>query len=627
MNIENIKNKFIAQLLEELNADPKKEDLTADDISLFEYADEFKEFVADEYNIDESELTTDINEMLSMELDELGQFVYGEEDSKDNEENVNSKNLIAGFLNSFLEDDKMKEQIDADGDGKISDEEKANFLNTVGSMDRDDETISLDDIFKTMKKADKDKFKIKEAEGKDSPSEQVGNSGSSGGSSGGGGLSSGGGTNPQKTENPTSNIPDFSKMTQKEVEDGLATAEKDLASGKEIASAVLDGTFPGMEEMQTKIDDAYKNYQDELKVLNEDMAKELDQHVENVEKEEKARNDKLQETLDQTIAVSDAECTYNECVDNTNSLKETLSSLESSLASLQGALAGAKEEEKAAIQAQIAAVQAEIAATQEQITAAEQAEEDAKTAWDEAKEKLEVLSDELTKAEESVTKATETKAEFEKQIAEKYPEIQELQTAYNNSKTEYDKFQAEELSTAMDFINQNQNIKNAAKLELNKRKNAETEKATTKELGLDPMAMYDEEAGQRLKEAALTTRGTTGLCLAGVHESLLEAYGINTKLPFGSAYMATEYFRGNVEGYEEIAQHFQEVEVEESDLSSLPPGAVVIWDKGGNSSVSSAGKEHGHISISLGDGRESSDHIQNQITGRGVKFYVFIPVS
>ena len=57
----------------------------------------------------------------------------------------------------------MKKQIDADGDGKISDEEKENFLNTVGSMDGDDESISMDDLLKTMEKSEKGKFEIKES--------------------------------------------------------------------------------------------------------------------------------------------------------------------------------------------------------------------------------------------------------------------------------------------------------------------------------------------------------------------------------------------------------------------------------------------------------------------------------
>ena len=622
MNFESIKNKFIAQLLEDLKSDPKKQDLTEEDISIFEYSDEFKEFVAEEYNIDESELSSDITEILSMELDELGQLINPEENTEDTTKETQSNNIITDFLNTLFSDEKMKKQIDADGDGKISDEEKENFLNTVGSMDGDDESISMDDLLKTMEKSEKGKFEIKESKDTEKLKEAPTSSSPSG--SLGGSPSSSPRTAP-KPQEEESKIPDFSKMTKEEIEAELGDAEKNLTEGKDLASSILDGTEENYAEMKAQADEAYKNYQDELKVLDEDMAKELDTHVENVEEKEKARDEKLQEVLDQSIALSEAETTYTECQDTTKSVEETLSSLESSLSALQSSLSGADEEDKAGIQAQIAAVQAQIETTKAELEAAKQAEEEAKQAVTEAQEKLNTLNEESAKASEDVQKAQEEKTAFEQQIAEKYPQIQELQNNYNECKNNCEQYKALALGEVTKAISDNQDIKNAAKIELNKRENAEKSKNIQKELNLDPMAMYDETAGQKLKEAALTTRNTTGYCLAGVHESLMEAYGLNMKLPFGSAYMATEYFRGNVEGYEEVAQHFQEVEVAEEDLSSLPPGAVVIWDKGGN--ASEAGKKHGHISISLGDGRESSDHIQQQITGRGVKFYVFIPVS
>ena len=624
MNFESIKSKFIEQLLQDLKSDPKKQDLTAEDISIFDYSDEFKEFVADEYDIDESELSSDITEILSMELDELGQLVNPEINQEENSEENKSNNIITEFLNALFSDDKIKKQIDADGDGKISEEEKENFLKTVGSMDGDKKNISMDDLLKTMEKSEKDKVEIEKP--KETPKQEpVQNSGGSSGSFGGSPTSSTQKT-PQ-TQQEESKIPDFSKMTKEEIETELGNAEANLTEGKDLASSLLNGTEENYAKMKEQSDEAYKNYQDELKILDEDMAEELDTHVKNVEEKEKARDEKLQAVLDQSIVLSEAETTYTECQETTKSVEETLSSLESSLSSLQGSLSGAEDEEKAGIEAQIAAVEAQIASTKAELEAAKAAEEQAKQTVEEAQEKLKNLDEEATKATEDVQKAQEEKIAFEQQIAEKYPEIQELQSKYNECKNNCEQYKALALSEITKVISDNQDIKNAAKIELSKREDTEKANAIKKDLNLDPMAMYNAEAGQKLKEAALTTRGTTGLCLAGVHESLLEAYGINTKLPFGSAYMATEYFRGNVEGYEEIAQHFQEVEIAEEDLSSLPPGAIVIWDKGGNSSVSEAGKKHGHISISLGDGRESSDHIQNQITGRGVKFYVFIPTS
>ena len=76
MNFESIKSKFIEQILQDLKSDPKKQDLTTEDISIFDYSDEFKEFIADEYDIDEAALSSDISEILSMEFDELDKLPH-----------------------------------------------------------------------------------------------------------------------------------------------------------------------------------------------------------------------------------------------------------------------------------------------------------------------------------------------------------------------------------------------------------------------------------------------------------------------------------------------------------------------------------------------------------------------
>ena len=58
------------------------------------------------------------------------------------------------------------------------------------------------------------------------------------------------------------------------------------------------------------------------------------------------------------------------------------------------------------------------------------------------------------------------------------------------------------------------------------------------------------------------------------------------------------------------------------ELGDLPPGAVVVWGR-------TAASPDGHISVALGDGREASDHIDQQRTHlRGYTNYrVFFPVD
>lgn len=110
-------------------------------------------------------------------------------------------------------------------------------------------------------------------------------------------------------------------------------------------------------------------------------------------------------------------------------------------------------------------------------------------------------------------------------------------------------------------------------------------------------------------EKEAKAEGTTGWCYRGVSRALKS---IGVSATGESAYMAADQLARNPK--------FREVKVSNDKLSSLPPGAVVVWNKG-------PGHPHGHISVALGDGREASDHLQKQISNlNGCTQRVFMPV-
>ena len=76
-----------------------------------------------------------------------------------------------------------------------------------------------------------------------------------------------------------------------------------------------------------------------------------------------------------------------------------------------------------------------------------------------------------------------------------------------------------------------------------------------------------------------------------------------------AAWMAVDDFQKNPK--------FKEVKVSKDQLKSLPAGAVVIWDKG-------SGLPYGHISVALGDAREASSKVRNQLM-LNTNFHVFLP--
>lgn len=119
-------------------------------------------------------------------------------------------------------------------------------------------------------------------------------------------------------------------------------------------------------------------------------------------------------------------------------------------------------------------------------------------------------------------------------------------------------------------------------------------------------------SGVRLAESARDTAqsmNSTGWCYRGVSTAVARATGV--QLTGGSAYMAADQLAGS--------SKFKEISVSPDQLAKLPPGAIVVW---GQTSES----PHGHISVSLGNGQEASDHLQTQMTSlRGHQNYrVFV---
>lgn len=115
--------------------------------------------------------------------------------------------------------------------------------------------------------------------------------------------------------------------------------------------------------------------------------------------------------------------------------------------------------------------------------------------------------------------------------------------------------------------------------------------------------------GRSLASDALkhSVKGPGGWCYKYVAQALAR-HGVSVH--GGSAYMAADQLATKKE--------FREVKVSQADLKKLPAGAIVVWNRGN-------GHVHGHISISLGDGREVSDLVRNQTTNYGTSYRVFLP--
>lgn len=130
-----------------------------------------------------------------------------------------------------------------------------------------------------------------------------------------------------------------------------------------------------------------------------------------------------------------------------------------------------------------------------------------------------------------------------------------------------------------------------------------------------PANGYNPRLGKNLAHAGIRAANlmrSENWCFRGVKKALKLAYG-KPMLSGEFAYQAAAQLARN--------PRFKEITVPASGLRKLPAGAIVVWK-------ASRANNAGHISIALGDGRESSDHIGRQLTrNHGAKHQVFVPVK
>lgn len=131
--------------------------------------------------------------------------------------------------------------------------------------------------------------------------------------------------------------------------------------------------------------------------------------------------------------------------------------------------------------------------------------------------------------------------------------------------------------------------------------------------------VYDPSLGNKLANIAAknaSRTNTVGWCAKGTNDSLELAGFTNGETRVASAYQEAD----------KLANHknFKEVYVSRDDLSKLPAGCIVVWDR--NSTGNRPGDLHGHITVTLGNGQEASDHVQSMYL-KGARYRVFVPVS
>lgn len=506
---------------------------------------------------------------------------------------------MAQVIKSFLELDEVNSSADANNDGKIDQEEALEFLKSTMAFDGDLTNLTMDDLDALVDKMNIDlssnwdeaineaiQDKVEDVANKATQAIQsspVGSAISNAASKLGNAISNIGSSSKNKQVTPEETAASIKKQIEEkngDIKDIEAKAEKEVAEQEKLKEKAMKKGGVSDEELK-----AYKEKEEEL--------------TKQITEKETAIKEK--DTL-----ISDKKSSISSNESYISSIKSQIEANESKLSSISDddEKAGSKKQE---INDKISNLKAEQSQKEEENTKLQKEIDEAekeKTELEQEKQKLEqdkqkLLTEtlnaskgfgkgvedknEVAKMKEDIanfdTKISEIKANAQKEVASVQSEIQELEVKLKDAEA------SEERSK---FLKEN------------------TYKAG---LGL---------SGEELAEIARTTggaQGTTGWCLRGVNDTLEKAYGF--RLSYNSAYQAIGEMQ-NKEGFEDVTDQY----TTDQDLANLPAGAMVIWENGN-------GHPHGHISISLGNGQEASDHIQAQTTKSryGTKYHVFMPVT
>lgn len=131
--------------------------------------------------------------------------------------------------------------------------------------------------------------------------------------------------------------------------------------------------------------------------------------------------------------------------------------------------------------------------------------------------------------------------------------------------------------------------------------------------------VYNPNLGNKLANIAeknASNMNSNGWCARGTNGSLEKAGFANGDTRVSYAYQEADKLARN--------KNFKEVSVSRGDLKKLPAGCVVVWDR--NYFGTKASDIYGHVTITLGDGREASDHVSKMYMLNS-NYRVFVPVG
>lgn len=459
LNLSSLRAGFIDYLEKQNKINTSEENYTnPDDISIFMYANDFKEYLEQEENINLSDLTESFEDFLMYDSSST-------DDDKDVDNNKNKtegNNFLNDLFNDLTKDESFFNKIDTDKDGEINNSEKENFLNVIKNFDGNDENLSFTDILDAADSIKENKFDeiTEKFNAPDTAIDVNDSSASSGAGSNYSGVNNNSGNINTGTNTNTENDKDtqekpLDKMTKEELNTELNNSQSSLSEEENLLSSIIDGSAPELLSLNEEVEAAYEIYYNQLNDIAPEMAEQLQNFVDKLDDKDKEVSEQETTLAKQTKAVSEAEAAYEQA-------QNTVNSLETNLASLESVDRSKLKDE------QIAELDAKIAATEEQLDAALEEAEEANNNIIAQKEKETEEKEKLEQLKAQYKEINEEKSSFENDLSENNSEIKEAMNNYNTLKNNYDSKKSQMLSDAKEKVQTTQNRINDIQSEIKK---------------------------------------------------------------------------------------------------------------------------------------------------------------
>lgn len=527
------------------------------------------------------------------------------------------KDAVQQMANELINNKNFIKTFDKDNDERISTEELQAFINAVDEMDGTKGNLSFADVIngfmqlatnnifsdkvkETQEALDKEKAnnkqeKIEQKIDTTSTANQINIGRSSN-------LSNSNGTSATSAVDGNINEKNLDQLGTEELKNELTTASNTLEEKQAELAKIQNGENDVLKGLEKNIEQAYQNYQEQVKLVDEELAEKVDDTKNKIGAKDNEISQNNSAISMQKSSVISAESQYESAKNHTATLKNKLNSLTGKLGNIVGKI-------KAKIESMISSLK-------NKITRAEANEKRKKSNLEKAENKLSDLQDRDTSLKNDKTKLENQLTAYQEEIQAKKPQIAQYFQDYQNARENYSKQKAA-------MINEAQKVVENAQTYVNKINTAIQVKETSEQIKETTMQQYDDDTGNKILNTVMANiEGTDGNCLQNVTQTIEKVCNSKKKLGTNVTDIAKR-LSGQEKGYEDISNNFEEVNIDRSELANLPAGCVVVWENGVPEPA------QGHTAITDGKGGEYSNGHQNSMNyvDSAVDYRVFIPTG